>query len=71
MIKKDMLFSIIIPVFNVERYLRKCLESVLNQSYADWEAICVDDGSSDASGSILTEYSSKDSRFRIIKQKKT
>ena len=62
------LFSIIIPVYNVAPYLRECLDSVLVQTIADWEAICVDDGSSDGSGAILDEYAAKDKRFRVIHQ---
>ena len=50
------LFSIIIPVFNVKDYLVKCLDSVANQTYGDWECICVDDGSTDGSGKILDKY---------------
>lgn len=61
-------FSIIIPVYNVAPYLRECLDSVLAQTYADWEAICVDDGSTDGSGAMLDEYAAKDSRFRVIHQ---
>lgn len=61
-----MKFSIIIPVYNVEPYLRDCLNSVLHQSFTDWEAICVDDGSTDRSGVILEEYAAKDSRFKIL-----
>lgn len=64
-------FSIIIPVYNVVPYLRECLDSVLAQTYADWEAICVDDGSSDGSGAILDEYAARDPRFRVIHQKNT
>lgn len=64
-----MKFSIIIPVYNVEHYLRECLDSVLNQTYSDWEAICVNDGSTDGSSVILEEYAAKDSRFRMISQK--
>lgn len=61
-------FSIIIPVYNVAPYLRECLDSVLAQTFTDWEAICVDDGSDDGSGVILDEYAAKDSRFRVIHQ---
>ena len=63
-----MLFSVIIPVFNVEKYLRACLDSVLNQSFSDWEAVCVNDGSTDGSASILAEYAAKDDRFRGVEQ---
>lgn len=59
-------FSIIIPVYNVAPYLRECLDSVLKQSFADWEAICVNDGSTDGSGAILDEYAAKDKRFRVF-----
>ena len=62
-------FSIIIPVYNVAPYLRECLDSVLAQTFTDWEAICVDDGSTDGSGAILDEYAAKDVRFRVIHQK--
>lgn len=61
-------FSIIIPVYNVAPYLRECLDSVLAQTFTDWETICVDDGSTDGSGSILDEYAEKDHRFRVIHQ---
>ena len=64
----DMKFSIIIPVFNVEAYLRDCLESVLRQSFPDWEAVCVNDGSTDGSALILDEYAAKDPRFKVISQ---
>ena len=62
------LFSIIIPVYNVAHYLRECLDSVLAQTFTDWEAICVDDGSTDGSGAILDEYAAKDKRFSVIHQ---
>ena len=61
-------FSIIIPVYNVAPYLRECLDSVLAQTFTDWEAICVDDGSTDGSGAILDEYAAKDKRFNVIHQ---
>ena len=59
-------FTIIIPVYNVAPYLRECLDSVLNQTFSNWEAICVDDGSTDGSGDILNEYAVRDSRFHVI-----
>lgn len=66
---KKPFFSIIIPVYNVAPYLRECLDSVLAQTFPDWEAICVDDGSTDESGAILDEYAAKDERFRVIHKK--
>ena len=61
--------SVIIPVYNVEKYLRKCLDSVINQTYKNLEIICVDDGSPDNSGGILDEYAQIDSRIIVIHQK--
>ena len=58
--------SIIIPMYNVEKYLRRCLDSVLNQTFTDWTAICVDDGSPDKSGEIAEEYAAKDKRFIVV-----
>lgn len=60
--------SIIVPVYNLERYLRECLDSIGNQTFSDWECILVDDGSSDSSGAICDEYAARDSRFRVIHQ---
>lgn len=60
------LISIIIPVYNVEKYLRRCLDSILTQSYTNWEAILVDDGSKDCSGNICDEYTNRDARFRVL-----
>jgi len=62
------MFSLIIPVYNVEKYLKECLDSVLCQTYGDWEAICINDGSTDGSATILEEYAAKDSRFKVISQ---
>ena len=60
------IISIIVPVYNVEKYLRRCLDSIVMQTFTDWECICVDDGSPDNSGKILDEYAVKDERFVII-----
>lgn len=60
------LVSIIIPVYNVESYLRKCIESILSQSYKNLQIILVDDGSSDSSGKICEEYSKKDKRIIVV-----
>ena len=61
--------SVIIPVYNVEEYLCKCLDSVINQTLKEIEIICVDDGSTDNSLEILKEYATKDNRITIITQK--
>lgn len=61
--------SVIIPIYNVEKYLRRCLDSVLNQTFTDWQAICVNDGSPDNSDKILDEYAKKDSRFIVVNKK--
>lgn len=58
--------SIIIPMYGVEKYLRRCLDSVLNQTFTDWQAICVDDGSPDKSGEIAEEYAERDERFVVL-----
>lgn len=58
--------SVIIPVYNTEKYLRKCLDSVVNQTLKEIEIICVDDGSTDSSLAILKEYAQKDNRIRVI-----
>ncbi len=60
--------SIIVPVYNVEKYLRKCLDSLVNQTLNDIEIICINDGSKDSSLNILNEYAQKDSRIRLINQ---
>lgn len=63
------LLSIIVPVYNVEDYLEKCLDSILAQTYGDFECIVVDDGSTDKSGSICDIYAQMDSRIVVIHQK--
>ena len=61
--------SVVIPVYNVEKFLKECLNSIVNQSLEDIEIICVNDGSTDNSLEILNEYSLKDDRMKIISQK--
>ena len=63
-----MRFSVIVPVYNVLPYLQECLESLLAQTYGDWEAICVDDGSTDGSGGLLDDYAARDGRIRVVHQ---
>ena len=53
--------SVLVPVYNVELYLKECLDSLINQSFRDIEIICVDDGSTDESGNILDQYAISDS----------
>lgn len=60
--------SIVIPVYNAEKYLRECLDSVLNQTLKEIEVICVDDGSTDSSLEILAEYAAKNSCVKLIRQ---
>lgn len=63
------LISIIIPVYNAEKTLRSCLDSVKKQNYSKYEVIIIDDGSNDKSAEICKDYCNKDSRFRLYKQK--
>ena len=58
--------SVIIPVYKVEKYVGRCLDSVIGQTFTDWEAICVNDGSPDGSRGILARYAEGDSRIRIV-----
>ena len=60
--------SVIIPVYNVEKYLRECLDSVVNQTFGELEVLCINDGSTDGSPAILDEYARKDARVRVIHQ---
>ncbi|MBR0457955.1 MAG: glycosyltransferase family 2 protein, partial [Victivallales bacterium] len=62
-------FSIITPVYKVEKYLKTALDSLQQQTFPNWECICIDDGSPDSCGKILDEYAAKDSRFVVIHQK--
>lgn len=61
--------SIIVPVFNTEKYLPRMLDSILNQSFTDFEVLCINDGSTDGSEAILSNYASRDTRIRLITQK--
>lgn len=60
--------SVIVPVYNVEKYLHRCVDSILAQTFTDFELILVDDGSPDNSGAICDEYAAKDARVRVIHQ---
>lgn len=61
-----MVFSVVIPIYNAEKYLEQCLDSLLMQSYRNWKAILVDDGSPDRSGAIADAYGERDARFTVI-----
>ena len=62
------MISIVIPVYNVEKYLRQCLDSVLNQTFQDFELLLMDDGSTDRSSFICDEYALKDNRIKVVHQ---
>ena len=63
--------SIVVPIYNVEKYLRKCLESIENQTLEDIEVICVNDGSKDRSKEIVNEFVNRDPRFILIDKPNT
>ena len=63
------MISIIVPIYNIEKYLPQCIESIIGQTYNDLDIILVDDGSTDASSIICDEYAKKDSRIRVIHKK--
>lgn len=60
------MISVVVPVYNIENYLRPCLDSIINQTYKDLDIILVDDGSTDKSGAICNEYAAKDDRIRVF-----
>jgi len=60
--------SVIVPIYNVEKYVAKCIESIMNQTYENLEIILVDDGSLDLSGKICDSYAERDSRSNILFQ---
>ena len=63
------LISVIVPVYNTEKYLTRCLDSIINQTFSDIEIICVNDGSTDGSADVLKRYAKLDKRIKIINQK--
>lgn len=65
---ENQLISIVVPVYNVEEYLKQCLDSILEQTYSNWELILVNDGSTDSSGLICQEYAEKDARIRYFEK---
>ena len=67
----DPIVSIIVPVYNAEETLRRCIESVLNQGFTDFELLLVDDGSTDSSAGICREYENGDRRVRVIRKENT
>lgn len=62
------LVSVIIPVYNVENYLQKCLDSCFSQTYANIEVVAINDGSTDTSGEVLDEYAANESRLKVFHQ---
>ena len=66
--KNDILVSVIVPIYNCEKYLKRCLDSIKGQDYSLIEVILVDDGSTDLSADICKDYEKSDSRFRYIYQ---
>ena len=63
------MISVVVPVYNVEKYIKKCIDSILNQTYKEFELIIVDDGSSDSSGLICDEYSNIDEHIKVFHKK--
>ena len=64
--KEQATISVIVPIYNVEPYLRKCLDSIVTQTYRELEIILVDDGSPDNCGAICDEYAQRDNRIKVI-----
>ena len=70
MMDKQAVISVIIPVYNIENYLPKCIQSILEQTYPYLEILLVDDGSVDTSGAICDQYAKKDKRIRVLHNEK-
>ena len=68
-LKNEIEFSVIIPVYNAREYLQECLESVIKQTYVDFELIIIDDGSTDGSGELCDDFAEIDDRIKVIHQK--
>lgn len=66
MANKNDLISVVVPIYNVEKYLDKCIKSIIRQTYSNIEIILVDDGSIDNCGIICDEYEKSDSRIKVI-----
>ena len=64
--KVDISISVIVPVYNAEKYLKTCLDSLISQTYTNFEVLCVDDGSTDHSLNILRFYEKKDNRIKVF-----
>lgn len=63
------LVSIIVPIYNAEKTLRRCIDSILSQTFSDWELLMIDDGSTDQSGTICDQYAIKDKRIKVFHKK--
>ena len=70
-LKSEGLVSIIIPAYNIENYILKCLQSLMKQTYRNFEVIVIDDGSKDATGTLCDQFAKKDKRFRVIHKENT
>ena len=64
------MISVIVPVYNAEAYVSRCLESILNQTYRDIRVVCVNDGSTDGTGAILEDFRRRDSRVEVLAREK-
>ena len=64
------LISVIVPIYNVEKYLARCVDSIVNQTYKNLEIILVDDGSPDRCPQMCDDYAEKDSRIKVVHKKK-